>query len=92
MACLTEKQSDFSSERADICTTNYTNPELRPEKSWLAGDVTVVSHVDQNGDFKAKAIDVAAKAKIAKYTKDRYFYLHDLRFNFIWLYRLMRSH
>ena len=70
VACLTEKQSDFSSERADIWTTNYTNPELRPEKSWLAGDVTVVSPVDQNGDFKAKAMDVAAKAKIAKYTKN----------------------
>lgn len=70
VACLTEKQSDFSSERADLWTSNYTNPELRPEKSWLAGDVTIVSPVDQNGDFKVNAMDAAAKAKIAKYTND----------------------
>ena len=43
---------------------------MRPEKSWLAGDGTVVSPVDQNGDFKTKAMDVAAKAKIAKYAKN----------------------
>jgi hypothetical protein len=68
VGCQVERQAVSSQQRVDLWTSNYTNPEMRPEKSWLGGDVTVVSTVDSHGKFNGKALERAAKDKISKYT------------------------
>ena len=68
IGCQTEQQAVSSQQRVDLWTSNYTNPEMRPEKSWLGGDVTVVSPVDNHSKFNAKALERAAKDKTTKYT------------------------
>ena len=44
---------------------NKEETHLHTKKIWLAGDANVISRssVDQKGDLKAKAMNVAAKAK-----------------------------
>ena len=51
---------------------NKEETHLHTKKIWLAGDANVISRssVDQKGDLKAKAMNVAAKAKIAQYIKN----------------------